>query len=190
MKIILASKSERRKNLLKKIDLNFKIIDSKFDESKIEINHKNPGSYCKKLAFNKSTIVSQKFKNYLVIGADTIVYQKNQILGKPKNKNEAIKHLESLSGKEHIVYTGVYLSHFNKNIKKSFVEKTYVTFNKINNKEMNYYIDKYQPYDKSGSYGIQDWGSIFVQKINGCFYNVVGFPLPKFYKLLTQLNLK
>jgi len=190
MDIILASKSPRRKEILNKINLNFKTINSNFDESVVIIDHKNPAAYCQKLAVKKTEIISKQFSNSFIIGADTIVYKNNKILGKPKNKIEAIKHLQMLNNSKHLVYTGVCLINKAKNIKKKFVDKTIVHFNNINHEDILYYIDKYRPYDKAGSYGIQDWSNIFIKKINGCFYNVVGFPLPKFYKLFgSDLNL-
>ena len=185
MNIILASKSPRRKYLLKKINLNFKIFNSKINEKKIKFNN-NPAYYCKKLAEKKCIIASEKFKESLIIAADTIVYHNKKVYNKPKNKTEAIQHLKNLSGQTHIVYTGVCLMVQTKNIKINFYDKTYVEFYKINNYSINNYINNYQPYDKAGSYGIQDLSMIFVKKINGCFNNVVGFPISKFYKLASE----
>ncbi|MBS82972.1 MAG: septum formation protein Maf [Gammaproteobacteria bacterium] len=190
MKIILASESKRRKDLLEKINLKFDVVNSLFDENSININHKNPEKYCSYLAFKKAEKISEKYQGCLVIGSDTIVYHKNKIIGKPKNKEDAIKQLTILSNSQHIVYTAVHIINKNLKINECFIDSTYVTFNKLNNKDIEYYIDNYQPYDKAGSYGIQDWSSVFVKKIDGCFYNVVGFPLPKFYKLLHKILLK
>ena len=183
MNIILASKSKRRKELLEKINVKFKIIDSKFDESKIKSFDLRPNTLCLKLAFEKANKVSMKYNNDLVIGADTIVYKDGKILGKPKDKIEAFNHLRLLSGTTHEVYTAVHILNKNKNINESLIDKTRVTFHELNDDEINYYIDNCNPFDKAGSYGIQGWSSIFVKNIEGCFYNVVGFPLPKFYKL-------
>lgn len=189
MKIILASASPRRKEILKKITNNFKVYPSNFDESSIPINN-NPKEYCKDLAIYKATDISSKFPDKFIIGADTIVYCNNKILGKPKNKSEAKEHLLLLSNKEHIVYTAVALVNKSKKIQKSFIAETSVLFYKLNINDINYYIKNYKPFDKAGAYAIQDWSSIFVKKINGCFYNVVGFPLSKFHKLFGQdLNL-
>ena len=185
MDIVLASKSPRRKVLLEKANINFKIFDSRIDEKIIKFNG-NPTYYCKKLAEKKCIFVSKKFKKSLIIGADTIVYHNKIVLNKPKNKKEAISHLNTLSGKTHIVYTGVCLIIKEKNIKINFYDKTYVEFHKINDYYINHYIDNYKPYDKAGSYGIQDWSMIFVKRINGCFNNVVGFPVSKFYKLASE----
>ena len=185
MDIILASKSPRRKTLLEKANINFKIFDSRIDEKKIKFNE-NPAYYCKKLAEKKCAFATKKFKKSLIIGADTIVYHNKMVFNKPKNKKEAIYHLNTLSGKTHTVYTGVCLIIKEKNIKINFYDKTYVEFHKINDYYINHYIDNYKPYDKAGSYGIQDWSMIFVKRINGCFNNVVGFPVSKFYKLASE----
>ena len=190
MTFILASKSPRRREILKKINLNFKIYSSELNEKNVINNYKYSSSYCKNLAIKKATLVSNNFPENYVIGADTIVVYKNIILNKPKNRKEAFNHLNLLNNSKHTVYTGVALINKSKKIKKSFIDKTEVYFNKLTNKEINYYIDKYRPYDKAGSYAIQEYSNVFIKKINGCFYNVVGFPLSKFYKLLNkELNI-
>ena len=190
MNIILASKSKRRKELLEKINVKFRIIDSNFDESKIKKFDVKPNILCSKLAFEKANKVSMNYHQDLVIGADTIVYKNGKILGKPKNRDEAFSHLRLLSGKTHEVYTAVHILNKNKNINEKLIDQTKVTFHKLNNDEINYYIDNHNPFDKAGSYGIQGWSSIFVKNIQGCFYNVVGFPLPKFYKLFKHYLFK
>ena len=123
------------------------------------------------LAKKKCEVVANKFKNSLVIGADTIVYHNNKILGKPRNKSEAVLHLNALSGDTHKVYTGVSIIHKNKNINTLFYEKTFVTFNTLDKNDIEFYVTHHNPYDKAGSYGIQDWSIIFAQKINGCFFS-------------------
>ena len=183
MDIILASKSPRRKKLLEEINLKFKVLGSSFNESELPISDKSPHKYCMKLAEYKCKSISENHPHSLVIGADTIVYHNKKILNKPKNKTEAKVHLNALSNHTHIVYTGVYASIQSSNTNLSFYDKSYVTFNKLSNRDMNYYIEHFKPYDKAGSYGIQDWSMIFVKKINGCFNNVVGFPVSKFFKL-------
>jgi len=178
--IILASKSPRRKEILEKNNLKFKIIESKYIEEEATISQKN---YCIKMAYNKALDIAKIYNNSLVIGADTIVSFKNKILGKPKDLDEAYTYLKLLSNSTHYVYTGVSLILMSKKIELSFSEKTEVTFNKLNDIDINHYIDNFNPMDKAGAYGIQDVGSILIKKINGCFYNVVGFPISKFYKL-------
>ena len=183
MDIILASKSPRRKKLLEEMNLKFNVISSSFNESKVSISHKSPHKYCMKLAEYKCKSVSKDHLDTLVIGSDTIVYHNKKILNKPKNKNEAEMHLRLLSDSTHTVYTGVFAHIKSKNIALGFYDKTYVTFYKLNEKDISYYINYFKPYDKAGSYGIQDWSMVFVKKINGCFNNVVGFPVSKFFKL-------
>ena len=138
MKFILASKSSRRKKILSKINLDFKIFNSQLMEKDIINNYKKPSSYCKKLAIMKSKLVAKKFPDYYVIGADTIVVFNNKILNKPLNKKEAINHLLLLSDNKHTVYTGVSLINISQNINKSFIEKTIVYFNKLNSNEINH----------------------------------------------------
>ena len=187
MKIILASESQRRKDLLNKINLKFKVIPSLFDESTIEITHNKPTEYCSYLAFQKALDVSKNFPNTIVIGADTIVYHNDKIIGKPKDEKEAKRQLKILSGETHTVYTAVHVISEKLKIKEKIIDSTRVTFNELNEVDIEFYIKNFRPYDKAGSYGIQDWSSIFVEKIDGCFYNVVGFPLPKFYKLIHSI---
>ena len=189
MNIILASKSQRRKDLLKMIDIPFRSYPSNFDESTISNKNLKPIDLCKKLAFLKAKKISQKFKSDLVIGGDTIVTINNEILGKPKDKFEAHQMLNKLSGQTHSVYTGISIQCINKKILKTFYEKTKVTFYQLSKREIDYYISNYNPYDKAGSYGIQDMSSIFVDKIDGCFYNVVGLPISRFFKELKKLDI-
>jgi septum formation protein len=133
--------------------------------------------------------IANKYNNSVVIGADTIVFFKKKIYNKPKNKKDAIKQLNSLSNNTHIVYTGVSIISKIKKIDILFYDKTYVTFNKLQKTDIKHYINLYNPMDKSGSYGIQDWSAVFVKKINGCYNNVIGFPLSKFYKLSIENKL-
>ena len=189
MKIILASASPRRKNILKMINLKFKVLSSNFDERSISISN-DPIDYCKELAIAKAKIISDKYPNSFIIGADTIVYCDKIIIGKPNSYSEAINHLKILSDKKHEVYTAVSLINKKNEIQKSFIDKTSVFFNKLSHSDIEYYVKNHNPLDKAGSYAIQDWSSVFVKKIDGCFYNVVGFPLAKFYKLFSKdLNL-
>ena len=187
MNFILASKSPRRIKLMQDINIKFKVIESEINEN--DINIQKPHTFCKKLAIKKSNYVFKKNKNSTVIGADTIVYFNKKIIGKPKNKKEAFSIIKSLSGKNHYVYTGV--SIISKKINYSFYDKTKVTFYDLNDNLIDYYIENFNPYDKAGGYGIQDWSKIFIKEINGCYYNVTGLPIPKLFKILKdkiQLN--
>jgi len=184
MNIILASKSPRRKKILKNIFKDLKIVNPDYNENTIK--DKEPENYCMNIALGKASSVSKIYPQAYIISADTIVYLDENILGKPKNKSEAIEYLSLLSGNQHKVYTGVTIINANKKINEVFFDMTSVYFNKLTKQEIEYYINNYHPFDKAGSYGIQDWSKVFIKKIDGCFYNVVGFPLPKFYKLFNN----
>ena len=182
---VLASKSPRREAILKKIGLKFEIIPSNIVEKM------NPNLGPKKLAENlsqeKAEKVSETNRNKIIIGADTIVYFEKVSLGKPRDKDESYRMLKLLSGKTHNVITGVSIIHKNKGVKKTFCQITKVTVRKISNNELFYYMDNYSTLDKAGGYGIQDWFSVLIKKIDGCYYNVMGFPLAKFYKFYSQI---
>ena len=178
--IILASASPRRKTILSQVDLDFTIEPSKINEDlSIDLL---PEAFCEHWAREKAIDIAKGNSDKLIIGADTIVIINDKILGKPKSYEESFAMLKSLSGKTHQVLTGVSLIHLDLGIDFTFNETTDVSFCSLTNEEINIYIDKYKPYDKAGSYGIQDGFSVYVEKINGCFYNVMGFPISRFHK--------
>ena len=178
--IILASGSPRRKTILSQVGLDFTIEASKVNEDfSISLP---PKAFCEHWAREKAIDVAKGHSDKLIIGADTIVIIDDNILGKPKSYKESFAMLKSLSGKTHQVLTGVSLIHLNLGIDLTFNEATDVSFCFLTDEEIKEYIDKYQPYDKAGSYGIQDGFSVYVEKINGCFYNVMGFPISRFHK--------
>ncbi|WP_297518055.1 Maf-like protein [uncultured Clostridium sp.] len=188
MSIILASKSPRRKELLSKIVKDFEVIASEFDESLIKFTG-DVESYVKELAICKAKEVAQNIKKQaIVISADTIVVLENKILGKPKNRKEAECMLSSLSGNNHRVCTGLCVldTTTNKIIQKAVFTK--VKFSKLTNKEIQEYIDTGSPMDKAGAYGIQDFAAVFVEEIEGCYYNVMGLPLNVLYNILKTLD--
>ena len=177
--IILASASPRRKQLLDMIDIDFEVIPSDVHEDfKIDLNHED---FVQHYAREKSLDIAEKYPDHLVIGADTIVVLDSKILGKPKDEADSFNMLKSLSGRTHTVYTGVSLNHINEKISDTFFEQTQVSFNELSDSVISYYINTYKPLDKAGSYGIQDWFVINVNRIDGCFYNVMGFPLAAFF---------
>ena len=184
MKLILASKSSRRKALLEKLKIDFKVIYSDLDESKI--TERDPSLYCQKLAKMKAEIVLKKNPESTIIGADTIVCIDKKILEKPVDYNDAFKMLRLLSNKTHSVYTGISILTNYKKI--NFVEKTKVTFFQLNDREIEKYIINSKPYDKSGSYGIQDESMTFVKYINGNYENVIGLPISRVYRSLLELK--
>ena len=187
-KKILASKSPRRIEILKMIGLDFDIAPSKLDEKiKINLTGKPFAKYWSK---EKAKLISNQYPDSLVIGADTIVIFKNQILGKPKDKNDSKNMLKMLSGNMHQVITGVSLICKNKKISKTFSESTKVVLRKIPSDQIDFYINNYNTSDKAGSYGIQDSFSMYVKKIDGCFYNVMGLPISEFYKHFLEIRKK
>ena len=185
MKFILASKSPRRKEILEKINLDFKVIHSNIDESIIPVNI-DPYKYSIKLAELKAEKISIKNPNYTVIGADTIVSINNQILNKPKDFIEAQAMLKSLNGCIHEVITGVSLKNKSLNIDESFYDVSFVSFYKLTNHEIRDYINNYKPFDKAGSYGVQDYAGLFIKEIKGSYDNIVGFPISKFYQIIKK----
>ena len=184
--IILASASPRRKTILSQVGLDFTIEPSKINEDfSIDLL---PKAFCEHWAREKANDIAKSHSDKLIIGADTIVIMNDKILGKPKDYKESFAMLKSLSGKTHQVLTGVSLIHFDLGIDFTFTEYTDVSICFLTDEEINKYIDKYKPYDKAGSYGIQDGFSIYVEKINGCFYNVMGFPIFRFHKFYKSIK--
>lgn len=189
MNIILASASERRKELLKRIVDKFQIVVSDFDENKIKFQG-DCGSYVVELAKGKALNVASTLnaQENMIIASDTVVFLDNKVLGKPKNEQEAYNMLKSLSGKIHQVYSGIAIYNtITKEIVTDYV-CTEVKFSNISDETILKYIESGEPMDKAGAYGIQGYGGIFVEKINGCYYNVVGLPLNKLYFLLKEMG--
>ena len=180
--IILGSASPRRKELLSDIGLKFSIQTTNKEEC-YPTNLKDH-KIAEFLAKQKSEFLSDNLQqNDLLITADTIVSFKNKLLNKPKNKEEAFKTLNKLSGNTHKVITGICLKSKKKEI--VFSVTTLVTFKALSENEIHHYINKYNPYDKAGAYGIQDWiGKIGVNNINGSYTNVVGLPISELYQHL------
>lgn len=189
-RIILASASPRRKNLLIQLGFQFEVIPSSIDEN---IPETNPVDLVETLAFRKAAKVAGSCSNSLVIGADTIVVQDNEVLGKPENKEQAIEMLSKLSDVSHTVFTGVSLLIVDEDGKtraeKTFHEQTKVFFSALSEHEIEQYIASGSPLDKAGAYGIQDdMGALFVKRIEGDYYNVVGFPLNRFYNEIKKFS--
>jgi septum formation protein len=184
--IFLASKSPRRRKLLKQLNLKFKSFSVHMDE-KIHQDEK-PYKAVIRLSKEKLALAKSKIKNGVIITADTIVVLDKTILGKPLNKKDAFRILKLLSGKTHIVYTGYSIFNSRNDKTISEYEKTDVTFRELTDEEITDYINGGSPMDKAGAYGIQDdFGAVFIKKINGCYYNVVGLPLAKFYHALLRI---
>ncbi len=186
LEIYLASKSPRRRKLLKQIGLKFRSFSVDLHEEILDGEH--PVQTVKRLAMHKSDEAILKIKNGIVITADTIVVLGKEVIGKPKNEKDAFQILSRLSGNMHTVYTGYVVRNLNNRKKIIGYEKTDVTFRKLEPKEIRDYIKTGSPMDKAGAYGIQDdFGAVFVKRIDGCYYNVVGLPLAKIYKSLNDI---
>ena len=174
-RLILASKSPRRSELLKQAGLTFSVIPSDFDEDTVALS--NPDSDVVTLAESKALDISQKHPDAWVIGADTIVLIGRKILGKPASAEEAFEMLQRLSGKTHQVLTGYCICCKKKNRVFSETVKTDVNFKRLTDAEINWYIQTGEPFDKAGGYAIQGIGSFLVRSINGSYTNVVGLPM-------------
>ncbi len=184
--IYLASQSPRRKILLKQIGLKFTSFSFDLDEKIFD--NESPIKTVKRLASQKMIVAETIKSDGIIITADTIVVLKGKIIGKPKNKKDAKTILEQLSKNKHFVYTGFAIKNSVSNKIIIDYEKTEVTFRELSSKEIKDYIASGSPMDKAGAYGIQDdFGAVFVSKINGCYYNVVGLPLSKVYSALKEI---
>ncbi len=181
--IVLASKSPRRQELMKGINIDFSVMTKEVDESfpsNISVYDVAPYLSVKKA---RSFEESELPENYMIITADTVVVVEDRILGKPKDENEAREMLLAISGKKHSVVTGVTVR--TKDKSKTFSVLSKVLFEFLDNEEIEYYINNYKPYDKAGAYGIQEWiGYIGVSHVEGSYFNVMGLPTQKLYKIL------
>jgi septum formation protein len=183
-KIILASKSPRRQELLRLMDLEFRIVLREVDESyPTDLDSEKVAVY---IAEKKAKAFDEEITDEIVLTADTIVCIDNKILGKPENAEHAVEMLQLLSGRMHRVITGVCL--FYKQQYHSFSDVSEVYFGELSDEEINSYVEKYKPFDKAGSYGIQERiGLIGIERINGSYTNVVGLPTEKLYQELKKL---
>ena len=189
MRIILASNSPRRKEILGQLNLNFEVIPSDFEEAPVDMK---PHDLVEHYAYMKAMDVFSKVRATIgsetyIIGSDTIVYSQ-KVMGKPKSKAEAFEMLSELSGKEHQVMSGLCIiqAHTGKSI--TLHESTRVWMRELKEREINNYIASHEPMDKAGAYAIQGIGSLFVEKIEGCYFNVVGLPVNKLYKIMSQFG--
>jgi septum formation protein len=181
-KIILASRSPRRQQLLLELGLKFDVVIKEYNEIYPEgLSGEEIARY---VAHEKAACLKYDLSdNEIVITADTIVWCNNKVLGKPLNHKDAERILNEISGNTHEVITGVSLLSRSKEL--TFSDSTKVTFDSLSEDEIDYYIDKYKPYDKAGAYGIQEWiGIIACSHIDGSYFNVVGLPVQRLYKEL------
>lgn len=183
--ILLGSKSPRRRELLERLGLPCRIVEIDVDET-LSVSVA-PAMVAETLARKKSVAYSGPLMDdEVLVTADTVVVHEEEVLGKPHSREEAIAMLRMLSGCTHQVYTGVCLRGSATTV--GFTECTNVSFHRLEPQEMAYYVDTYRPYDKAGSYGIQEWiGMVGIDRIEGCFYNVMGLPVARLYKELKSL---
>ncbi|MDM0446059.1 Maf-like protein [Clostridium perfringens] len=189
MKVILASKSPRRVEILEKIVKEFEVVQSNFDENTIDFKG-DVEKYVKDLSINKAIEVSKRLNEpSIVIAADTVVFQNGKVLEKPKNEEDAFSMLSSLSGNTHKVYSGICLINTYDDTVVTDCDCTEVKFSELNPRQIRNYINSSEPMDKAGAYGIQGLGGAFVERIEGCYYNVMGLPLNKLYKALENYDM-
>lgn len=187
-RIILASRSPRRQQMLRELGLKFEIVIKEYDE--VYPDNLTGEEIARYISYEKAAL----FKNDLcekeiVITADTIVWCNNQVLGKPIDREDAARILKEISGNTHDVITGVSVRSDKKEI--TFSETTRVTFERLSDDEIYFYIDNFKPYDKAGAYGIQEWiGLVACSRIEGSYFNVVGLPVQKLFKELIKFVAK
>ena len=183
--IILASQSPRRKQLLEWAEIEFDVIIAATDESYPE--NYTPAEIAIYIAQQKAEAVYRQAPDKIIIAADTIVVWQNEIIGKPKDRQDAIYTLQKLSGNKHEVITGVVIKKAEHTI--SFSDVTTVVFHQLTTRQLEYYVDKYRPYDKAGAYAIQEWiGVVGIKSIQGDFYNVMGLPVSRVVQALQLLQ--
>ncbi|MBD0331926.1 MAG: septum formation protein Maf [Chitinophagaceae bacterium] len=185
-KYLLASQSPRRSQLLQWAEIDFEVVVHSTDES--FPSHLEPAEAALYVAGQKALAVQNIHKTeQIIIAADTIVVLDNRLIGKPKNRQEAINILSDLSGRWHQVITGVAI--FREPKKISFSNTTDVEFHNLSQQQIEFYVDKYQPFDKAGAYAIQEWiGVVGIKRINGDFYNVMGLPVSQVVQALQQFS--
>ena len=184
MNIILASASPRRKEILENVNVKFTVVASNIDE--VILDNEPPKELVMRLAFEKCMDVARKNEDALVIGADTIVVMDDQILGKPKNEEDAYNMIELLSNKKHQVITGISLINLSLDKKVIDYVVSEVTFKDLSKETIRDYINTKESLDKAGAYGIQGYGGLLVESISGDYFNIVGLPISRISDLLKE----
>ena len=184
-KLILASKSPRRAEILRAVGWPFEVVAPNIDETRGP--HEDAVSYVKRLAQTKAETVAKQFPDALVVGADTVVLVDDEILGQPRDENDARRMLNLLSGKWHEVLTGVALVNKSNGVLVKH-ESTRVLFAGLSEKEIDEYISTREPMDKAGAYAIQGRAALFIEKIQGDYFNIVGLPIRLVYELIRTLE--
>ncbi len=185
-KVILASQSPRRRELMQLAEIDFDVIVADTDESyPTSLSFEEIAIH---IAKNKALAIAHQNKtDKIIIAADTIVVCNDRVIGKPKNEDDAVKIISKLSGKKHNVITGVYMVQKTKEI--FFADVTEVSFHNLTETQIKYYVNKYKPFDKAGAYAIQEWiGAVGIKNINGDFYNVMGLPISRVVAALQEFE--
>ena len=186
IKLVLASGSSRREEIMERLDLKFTVVPSKLDESKFE--NDDPVELVKTLAEEKAKSVSKLVEEALIIAADTIVVYENEVLGKPEKKSEARRTLKMLNGDKHQVITALTVMNSESEEIYSVENITDVKMMELSEEEITKYVETGEPLDKAGSYAIQGLGGLFIEEIKGSYYSVMGLPIHQLAKLLDKFN--
>lgn len=186
--LVLASQSPRRKELLEILGIPFSIMVSAADETPRE--GESPEDYVVRVARAKGQDVASRVNGSIVLSADTVVTIEGEILGKPADRNDAIRMLETLSGREHDVYTAVCVMNQSNGEIREGLERTRVWFNRVTRSQISDYIDRENVMDKAGAYAIQGFASVYIPKIEGSYSNVIGLPLAMVWELLSRSDLR
>ena len=185
--MILASNSQRRQEILKDAGFNFKVMTSNIEEIS---DKENISERILDIAERKLEQIGKDNANEFILAADTVVELDKNIFGKPKDREEAFKFLKLLSGKIHRVITAYVFKNISKNILIKEVVISEVKFFDLDNETINWYLDTGEPFDKAGAYGIQGYGRVLVERINGDYYSIMGFPISNFLKNLRKIGYK
>lgn len=187
--LYLASQSPRRREILAELGIPFRLRKSPYEETTSDVVGLEPNEQAARLAGLKAFHAATGLDDGIVIGADTIVVLDEHVLGKPKDRDDARRMLTMLSGRTHRVITGISLVDPKNGQTVTHAESTNVVFKQLSEREITDYIDSPEPYDKAGAYAVQGMASLFVERIDGCYYNVVGFPIVAFGNLLKYIGL-
>lgn len=187
MKLILASASARRAEILRDAGLSFVVLSSAVDETPYA--DESPNDLVERLALAKAELVAARaIGPAIVIGADTVISLEGHVLGKPRSTDDARRMLEKLSGRTHSVVTGIALIRLPDAERRTFVESTLVHFAALTSEEILRYLATGEPYDKAGAYAIQGHAGRFIPRVEGCYFNIVGLPLSRLYRALADLG--
>jgi septum formation protein len=185
-RVILASASPRRAELLREVVDDFDVVPGHADE--LQPEHLSPSEACMLNAYRKARVIAKRFPDALVIGADTEVVLNQRVFGKPRNRSEAAEMLNDLAGKEHRVITGVCMVHLRRHRQRTFADATRVIFKTLGPDDIAAYLEQIDPLDKAGAYAIQQHGDLIVERIEGSFSNVVGLPVERLRKAVAEFG--